>query len=86
MTKYSVFVEAKAQKQFKKLPKDDQARITNVLSELEQEGLIARIHIKKLQGYKKHYRIKTGNYRLLLEVSADQIVVYSISQRENAYE
>ncbi len=87
MTKHLVFVEVKAQKQFKKVPKRDQKRIIEVLNTLEKEGLSARLDIKKLRGYQRHFRIRLGDYRLRFEFSADQtIVVYSISQREKAYE
>lgn len=87
MTKHLVFVEVKAQKQFKKVPKRDQERIIEVLNTLEKEGLSARFDIKKLRGYQRHFRIRLGDYRLRFEFSADQtIVVYSISQREKAYE
>ena len=82
-----VFVEAKAQKQLRKVPKSDQERIIEVLNTLENEGLSARIDIKRLRGYLRHYRIRLGDYRIRFELSADQtIVVYSISQREKAYE
>jgi len=82
-----VFVEAKAQKQLRKVPKSDQERIIEVLNTLENEGLSARIDIKRLRGYQRHYRIRSGDYRIRFELSADQtIVVYSISQREKAYE
>lgn len=87
MTKHLVFVEVKAQKQFKKVPVRDQARIIEVLNTLEKEGLSARLDIKMLRGYQRHFRIRLGDYRLRFELSADQtIVVYSISQREKAYE
>ena len=87
MTKHLVFVEAKAQKQLRKVPKSDQERIIEVLNTLENEGLSARIDIKRLRGYQRHYRIRSGDYRIRFELSADQtIVVYSISQREKAYE
>jgi mRNA interferase RelE/StbE len=87
LTKHLVFVEAKAQKQFKKVPKVDQERIVEVLNLLEQQGLSGRLDIKKLRGFQRHYRIRLGDYRLRFELSADQtIVVYSISHRENAYE
>jgi mRNA interferase RelE/StbE len=87
LTKHLVFVEVKAQKQFKKVPKRDQKRIIEVLNTLEKEGLSARLDIKKLRGYQRHFRIRLGDYRLRFEFSADQtIVVYSISQREKAYE
>jgi mRNA interferase RelE/StbE len=87
LTKHLVFVEVKAKKQFKKVPKRDQKRIIEVLNTLEKEGLSARLDIKKLRGYQRHFRIRLGDYRLRFEFSADQtIVVYSISQREKAYE
>ena len=87
MTKHSVFVEVKAQKQLKKVPVRDQARIFEVLNTLEKEGLSARLDIKMLRGYQRHFRIRLGDYRLRFELSVDQtIVVYSISQREKAYE
>lgn len=87
MPKHAVLVEAKAQKQFKKLPQNDRDRIIEVLNVLDKEGLSARVDIKKLRGYQRHYRIRVGDYRILFELSTDQtIVVYSISQREKAYE
>ncbi len=87
MAKHSLFVEAKAQKQFKKVPKPDQERIIEVLTVLEKEGLSARLDVKKLRGFRRHYRIRVGDYRIRFELSADQtIVVYSISSREKAYE
>ena len=87
MTKHSVFLEAKAQKQLKKVPVRDQARIIEVLNTLEKEGLSARLDIKMLRGYQRHFRIRLGDYRLRFELSADQtIVVYFISQGEKAYE
>ena len=86
MPHYSVSIEAKAQKQLKKIPRIDQERIIDILSILEKEGLSARVDIKKLQGYQRYYRIRVGNYRILFELTLDSIiVVFSISQRENAY-
>jgi len=87
LTKHLVFVEVKAQKQLKKMPVRDQERIIEVLNTLEKEGLSARLDIKMLRGYQRHFRIRLGDYRLRFELSANQtIVVYSISQREKAYE
>jgi len=87
LTKHSVFLEAKAQKQLKKVPVRDQARLIEVLNTLEKEGLSARLDIKMLRGYQRHFRIRLGDYRIRFELSADQtILVYSISHREKAYE
>ena len=70
MTKYLVFVEVKAQKQLKKMPVRDQERIIEVLNTLEKEGLSARLDIKMLRGYQRHFRIRLGDYRLRFELSA----------------
>jgi mRNA interferase RelE/StbE len=87
LTKHLVFVEVRAHRQFKKVPKHDQERIVEVLHMLEKEGLSARLDFKKLQGYQRHFRIRLGDYRIRFELSTDQtIVVYSISHREKAYE
>ncbi len=88
MPKYLVFVESKAKKQFKKMPKEQQTRILTALKTFEDEGFSNRLDIKKLRGYKNHYRIRVGKIiRVRFELSADRtIVVYSISTREKAYE
>ncbi len=87
MPLHPVFVEAKAKKQFRKASKVDQERILDVLRRLEQEGLAARLDIKKLKGFPRHYRIRVGDFRIRFELSADQaFVIYSISPREKAYE
>ena len=88
MPKHLVFVEGKAKKQFKKLTKENQTRVLAALKTLEDEGFSSRLDLKKLQGYRSHYRIRVGRIiRIRFELSATgTIVVYSISMRENAYE
>jgi len=88
LAKHQVFVEAKAQRQLKKLPKVDQARIIEALNILETEGLSAGVDVKKLRGFRRHYRVRVGVYRIRFELlAADQtIIVYSISHREHAYQ
>lgn len=88
MPKYTVFVEGKAKKQFKKMPKEHQTRILAALTTLEAEGLSNKLDIKKLQGYQHHYRIRVGKLiRIRFELQENRtIIVYSISTREKAYE
>jgi mRNA interferase RelE/StbE len=85
---YTVLIEGKAKKQFKKMPKEQQTRILNTLTTLEAEGLSNKLDIKKLRGYQQHYRIRVGKLvRIRFELSTDRtIIVYSISTREKAYE
>lgn len=69
------------------MPKESQARILAALKTLEDAGLSVKLDIKKLQGYKNHYRIRIGKLvRILFELETNQtIIVYSISTREKAY-
>jgi mRNA interferase RelE/StbE len=87
LPRYLVFVESKAKKQFKKIPREHQTRILAALKTLEDEGFSSRLDIKKLQGYKNHYRLRVGKMiRIRFELSIEQrIVIYSISTREKAY-
>jgi mRNA-degrading endonuclease RelE of RelBE toxin-antitoxin system len=86
LTRHLVFVEAKAQKQFRKIPEADRERILQILRALENKGLLARVDLKKLRGCQRHFRARIGDFRILFELTPDQtIVVYSISQREKAY-
>ena len=86
MPKYLVFVERKAQKQLEKLPEDAHKRIVEALHTLQDEGFSIKLDIKKLQGYRNHYRIRIGKHRILFELSLDKtIVVYAILPRAEAY-
>jgi mRNA interferase RelE/StbE len=88
LPKYTVLIEAKAKKQFKRIPEEHQRRILGALTILETEGLSNKLDIKKLQGYQHHYRIRVGKlFRIRFELAENRtIVVYSISTREKAYE
>jgi mRNA interferase RelE/StbE len=86
LPEYLVFVERKAQKQLEKLPKDAHKRIVEALHILQDEGFSIKLDIKKLQGYRNHYRIRIGKHRILFELSPDKtIAVYAILPRAEAY-
>jgi mRNA interferase RelE/StbE len=81
-----VYVERKAKKQLGKLPEKTRRRIVEALNTLEREGFSMELDIKKLQGYRNHYRIRIGKHRVLFEFSADKtIIVYAVLPRETAY-
>jgi mRNA-degrading endonuclease RelE of RelBE toxin-antitoxin system len=47
---------------------------------------VRSLDVKKLQGLGKSYRVRVGDYRLLLDLSEEgSIVVYAILPRETAY-
>jgi mRNA-degrading endonuclease RelE of RelBE toxin-antitoxin system len=54
------------------------------LKELEK-GFSSRLDIKKLKGTRNHYRIRVGNYRILLAIEYEMAYVYDISHRGSVY-
>jgi len=44
------------------------------------------LDIKKLKGYKNHYRLRVGEFRILFFLENSKIVVYKIGKRESVYE
>ena len=86
LQRYYVFLERKASKHLEKLSEDVRNRIIEALHTLRDEGFSLRLDIKKLRGYKKHYRIRIGKYRILFELRPERkIVVYAILPRKAAY-
>ena len=81
---FKVFLEKKARRQIEDLNEDTKKRIFLTLNELEK-GFSARLDIKKLKGIQNHYRIRVGNYRILLVIEHDKTYVYDVSNRENVY-
>jgi mRNA interferase RelE/StbE len=81
-----VYVERKAKKQLGRMPENTRRRVIEALNILEKEGFSMELDIKKLQGYRNHYRIRIGKYRVLFEFSVDKtVIVYAVLPRESAY-
>ena len=81
---FKVFLEKKASRQIEDLSEELKTRIIVTLKELEK-GFSARLDIKKLKGTPNHYRIRVGNYRILLAMESEAAYVYDVSHRGNAY-
>ena len=83
--KYKVFLERKAQKQLETLNYSINKVIKDKISKLKI-GFSPELDIKKLKGYKNHYRLRVGGYRVLFELQEGYvIVVYAILPRKKAY-
>jgi len=86
LQRYHVFLERKASKQLEKLGGDIRVRIVEALHVLRDEGFSRRLDIVKLRGYKNHYRLRVGKFRILFELRPERtVVVYAILPREVAY-
>ena len=65
------------------LPKDLRRRIGDRLSVLETSFTG---DIKKLAGAENKYRLRVGNHRVLFRLAGNQIQVYAVKDRKEAYE
>ena len=82
---YEVFLERKAQKQLETLNPSISRIIKEKISKLKS-GFSPELDIKKLKGYKNHYRLRVRGYRILFELQEGYvIVVYAILPRKKAY-
>jgi mRNA interferase RelE/StbE len=72
-----------AQKQLYKLNKDIQIRI---ISTLKRIRIRPYPHVKKLVGC-PHFRLRVGDYRIILDIQQDKLVIYAleIGHRKNIY-
>jgi len=61
--KYKILLEKRAVKQLGELNEDVRVRIVDVLRMFRDEGFSAKLDLKKLRGYKNHYRLRVGKYR-----------------------
>ncbi|MHA1835342.1 MAG: type II toxin-antitoxin system RelE family toxin [Candidatus Odinarchaeia archaeon] len=80
---YKVFLEKKVLKTIKNLPPEINKRIKEILIKLT--NFPSDIHVKKLSGLHNKFRIRCGDYRILIELSEKTIIVFAILPRKKAY-
>ena len=86
MTRYDVNITRKALKELNKLEPHSRDRVLEALTILRDYGFTIRNDIKKLHGYKNHYRIRVGKHRILFELEKPRkIIVYAILPRKETY-
>ena len=80
---YDLIFSDFAYKQLSKLPKDIQKRI---VSTLKRCRIRPYHHVKKLVG-SKYYRLRIGNYRAILDIIYNKLIIYAIEvgHRKNIY-
>ena len=80
---YDVLIERNVLKEIKKFPAHDVNRIKNVLRKLP--AFPVGMDAKKMAGTKNIYRVRVGNYRILIELEIHTLKVFSVIQRKSAY-
>ncbi len=80
---FQLLVGEEALDQLRALPKNIRKRIGDRLTALE-----SGFHgdIKKLAGAENKYRLRVGNYRILFRLAGNEIQVYAVKDRKEAYE
>ncbi|MDP2902749.1 MAG: type II toxin-antitoxin system RelE/ParE family toxin [Methylovulum sp.] len=79
---YLVKLMPRAIKELKDIPKARAKRIVEKISGLEH-GL--GTDVKKLANFTPEYRLRVGDYRVLFEIESQQIIIYRVKHRKNAY-
>jgi len=79
---YEISFSDKALKQLKKFPQEIQARITAVL---ERISIRPGAHFKKLVG-EPYFRLRVGDYRVIVEIKQRILRVELVKHRKNAYD
>ncbi len=80
---YQIKLKPRALKDLKTL---DQKNIDQILAKIEllQDNL--RGDLKKLTNFTPEYRLRVGKYRVLFEIEGNQIIIYRIKHRSQAYQ
>lgn len=85
MASYRIEVSATAERQLRKLPHADLARVIDAVRSLAHDPRPRGC--RKLQGYADIYRIRVGSYRVLYSVDGTRIIitVLKVAHRKDAY-
>ncbi|MEW6487678.1 MAG: type II toxin-antitoxin system RelE/ParE family toxin [Thermodesulfobacteriota bacterium] len=79
---YRTVFKPQALKDLGAVPRKEGRRILGRMEELEHD---LAGDVKRLASHRPEYRLRVGNYRVLFELEGDQIVVYRILHRKEAY-
>ena len=85
MASYDLQISRTAEKQLRRLPRSDKARVVQAMLQLATDPYPKGT--RKLTGYDDVFRIRAGRYRVLYSVSAATVVVVvlKIGRRKDVY-
>lgn len=73
---YTIKFKASADKDLKKLDKETQAKINDILTQLIDNPV--NVDVKKMQGLKNTYRIRKGKFRIIFQDHNLELIVLVI--------
>jgi mRNA interferase RelE/StbE len=80
--KYRVTLKPKAEKDLKVMSVQDRRRVVERLRLLEDD---LSGDVKRLTNHQPEYRMRAGDWRALFEIAGDEVIVYRILHRREAY-
>jgi mRNA interferase RelE/StbE len=85
MAKYRVQISATAERQLRRLPRDDQLRVVRAVLALAQDPRPPGC--RTLQGYDDVFRIRVGTYRVIYSVEGRQllVIILKVGHRKDVY-
>lgn len=85
MAQYKIAISATAERQLRKISREDAIRILRSISLLAVDPRPAGC--RKMSGYEDIYRIRIGNYRVIYEIDGKRIVIVilKIGHRKDIY-
>lgn len=79
---YEIELKPRALKDLKALPRQTRRRIVAKIEELADD---LAGDVKRLTNFTPEYRLRVGQYRVLLEVEGQRVIVYRVRHRKDAY-
>jgi len=81
-----IFLEPKAEREFKKLPRDVRLLVYGILIGIfSKDPLSPVLDVRKMRPPLPGYRLRVGEYRILSTLENDTAKVYRIRHRKDAY-
>jgi mRNA interferase RelE/StbE len=80
--KYDLRFKPRSVKDLKRLPTELRKRIIKKIEEMTED---LAGDVKQLTNFTPEYRLRVGDYRVLFEIEGNNIVVYRVRHRREAY-
>jgi mRNA interferase RelE/StbE len=82
---YEIFIEKKAEKDLRRLPKNYQNKIIQKILNLKDNP--KPIEARKITSSENYYRIKVGDYRIRYEINYKEkrVNIFRVRHRKEAY-
>jgi mRNA interferase RelE/StbE len=82
---YEIFIEKKAEKDLRRLPKNYQNKIIQKILNLKDNP--KPIEARKITSSENYYRVRVGDYRIIYEINYKEkrINIFRVRHRKEAY-